>query len=210
MGKDKKIRVIIVDDHSIVRMGLRALIDGEHDMTVVAEGANGEQAIQLYRDNKPDVMLIDQRLPGMDGIETLTKIREEYEDARGIIITTFETEEDINAALKAGVRGYIFKDALNNEIVEGIREVFKGNRYIPPAVAQRAVQSLNRPSLSPREITVLKLLASGMSNKEIARSLGISENTSRTHVENILLKLDVDDRTLAVTTALQRGIIRLD
>jgi two-component system, NarL family, response regulator len=209
MNEDKAIRVAIVDDHSVVRMGLKALIESEQDMCVVAEAANGIQAFEIYKAHEPDVMLIDQRLPGMDGVEALIQIRTQYSDARIIIITTYDTEEDIHKALRAGVMGYLLKDALNNEIVEAIREIYRGNKYMSPGVAIRAAESINRPTLSPREVSVLKLLAVGMTNKEIAKELDISESTTRTHVEHILSKLKVDDRTLAVTTALQRGIIRL-
>ncbi|HEY6332444.1 MAG TPA: response regulator transcription factor [Blastocatellia bacterium] len=204
-----KLRLLVVDDHNIVRSGLSALINSESDMTVVAEATNGQQAIDLFREHHPDVTLMDLRLPGVGGVEAITTIRKEFPTARIIVLTTYDGDEDIYRALQAGASGYLLKGMFADELIEAIRAVHSGLRRIPPAVAQRLADRMGGAELTPREVEVLKLILKGNSNKEIGAALFISEATVKTHVNNILGKLGASDRTHAATMALQRGIIHL-
>ena len=208
--KKPRIRLLIVDDHYVVRMGLTGSVSMEPDMAVVAEASTGPQALELYRQHKPDVVLLDLRLPGMDGVETTAALCREFPAVRIIILSTYDGEEDIYRALHAGAQAYLLKTMPREELLEAIRVVYGGNRYIPPAVAARLADRLHRPELSAREREVLMHLAKGRSNKEIAFVLNITEVTVKLHVSNILGKLSVNDRTQAVTVALQRGIVRLE
>jgi two-component system, NarL family, response regulator len=210
MSKDKPIRVLIADDHFVVRMGLTAVVTTQPDMAVVAEAANGRQALELFRHHRPDVTLMDLRMPEMDGIEAITAIRKEFPDSRFIVLTTFDGDEDIYRALQAGARSYLLKDMLQAGLVEAIRAVHAGQRRIPAEVAARLAERMDRTELTSREMEVLGLIVKGKSNKEIAASLKIAEGTVKIHINNILSKLGVSDRTQAATFALQRGIIHLD
>lgn len=210
MGTGNPIRVMVVDDHFVVRMGLAGAINPEPDMVVVAEAEDGPQAIALFRQHRPDVTLMDLRLPGMTGVEATAAIRQEFGQACIIVLSTYDGDEAIHRALQAGAQGYLSKTALHSDLLRAIRAVHMGKRHIPPEMAARLAERWPDSELSSREIEVLKLIARGMSNKEIANSLTITEGTVKFHVINILGKLGVNDRTLAVTRALQRGIIFLD
>jgi DNA-binding NarL/FixJ family response regulator len=210
MSKDKPIRVLIADDHFVVRMGLTAVITTQPDMVVVAEATNGRQALEFFRHHRPDVTLMDLRMPEMDGIEAITAIRKEFPDSRFIVLTTYDGDEDIYRALQAGARSYLLKDMLQDGLVEAIRAVHAGQRRIPAEVAGRLAERMDRTELTSREMEVLKLIVEGKSNKDIAARLKIAEGTVKIHINNILSKLGVTDRTQAATFALQRGIIHLD
>ena len=207
---DNPIKIMVIDDQAVVRQGFVALINTVSDMVVVAEGTNGQQAIDLYRLHRPDVALIDLRMPQVGGVEAIVAIRKEFPDARLIVLTTYDGDEDIYRALQAGARAYLLKDMLRDELVETIRAVYAGQRRIPAEVANRLAERMNRTELTARELEVLKHIAQGKSNKIIAADLSISEGTVKIHVNNILSKLGVSDRTHAATFALQRGIIHLD
>jgi len=210
MNSPQSIRVMVIDDHQIVRQGLVALINTEPDLTVVAEGANGQQAIELFRQHQPDITLMDLRLPVISGVEATKAIRREFPTAKIIVLTTYDGDEDIYRALRAGAQSYLLKGISFEELLEAIRTVHAGLRRIPAAVAERLAERLVGPELTGRELQVLELIVKGKSNKEIATELVISEATVKTHINSILSKLGVSDRTQAATSALQRGIVHLD
>ena len=203
------IKIMIVEDHQIVRQGLVALIKTVDDMAVLAEASNGKEAVVLFRKHQPDVTIMDLRLPGMGGVDAIQAIRQEFPAARVIVLTTFDGDEDIYRALQAGARGYLLKGMSAEELMDAIRTVHSGKTRIPQAVAQRLAERMTGPGLTGRELEVLKLIAAGKSNKEIGKELTISEATVKTHINSILSKLAVNDRTQAATSALQRGIIHL-
>jgi DNA-binding NarL/FixJ family response regulator len=203
------IRILIVEDHNVVRQGLVALIKTVPDMHVVAEAGDGKQAVELFRKHKPDVTIMDLRLPEMSGVEAITEIRRSFPAARIIVLTTFDGDENIYRALQAGARGYLLKDMFGEELMDAIRTVHAGKTRIPAPVAQRLAERMAGPALTSRELDVLRLIVSGKSNKEIGNDLVISEATVKTHINSILSKLGVTDRTQAATTALQRGIVEL-
>jgi len=209
MTRHNAIRILIADDHLVVRIGLRSMIDTQPDMNVIAEAANGREAVALFRDHQPDVTLIDLRMPVMGGVEAVGVIHEEFPDARIIVLTTYDGDENIYRALQGGARAYLLKDIPREEFLDDIRAVYQGQYCIPPAVAARLAQRIPAPELSARELEVLKLIVEGMSNKEIASALSITESTVKNHVNSILGKLNVKDRTQAATTALRRGIVTL-
>jgi DNA-binding NarL/FixJ family response regulator len=209
MSGQEGIRVLVVDDHFVVRMGLTTLINTQSDMTVVGEAANGRQGVEFFRAEKPDVTLMDLRMPEMNGLEAITAIRTEQPDARIIVLTTYDGDEDIYRAFQAGARAYLLKDMHHDELLGAIRAVHQGQRIIPPAIANRLAERMPRSELTAREHEVLTLIVKGMTNREIAGTLGISEGTVKIHVNNLLGKLGVSDRTKAATTALQRGIVHL-
>ena len=200
---------MIVDDQAIVRQGFVALINTVADMDVIAEGINGQQAIDLYPQHKPDITLIDLRMPVVGGVEAIATIRDKFPDARLIVLTTYDGDEDIYRSLQAGARGYLLKDVFFEELETAIRTVHAGGRHIPAAIAMRLAERMASSDLTSREMEVLELIVRGQSNKEIGASLKISEATVKSHVNNILSKLGVTDRTQAVTTALQRGLVHL-
>jgi DNA-binding NarL/FixJ family response regulator len=205
-----RIRVVCVDDHPVVREGLTALLSAAGEMEVVASAASGEEAIELFRSHQPDVMIIDLKLPGITGAQAVGAIRREFPNARIVVLTTYQGDEDIYRALEAGAVTYLLKDMLGDDLVRVVREVHRGERPIPKEIAARLVGRIGQPSLTAREIEVLHLMAKGSRNKEIAGDLGISEDTVQVHVKNILSKLKVHDRTEAVTIALRRGILHLE
>jgi two-component system NarL family response regulator len=204
------IQLMVVDDHHIVRKGLVALLQTVPDMRVVVEASDGAQAIEAFRQHRPDVVLMDLRMQGMNGVEAITQIRAEFPDARIVVLTTFDGDEDIYRALQAGARGYLLKGMDAEELLAAIRAVHAGKSRIPGPVAERLAERMSGQTLTERETDVLKLIVSGNSNKEIASALFISEATVKTHVNNLLSKLGVSDRTQATTTALQRGIVHFD
>jgi DNA-binding NarL/FixJ family response regulator len=204
------IRIMVVDDHHIVRQGLVALIRTIPDMQVIAEASDGVQAVELYRKHHPDITLMDLRLPNKNGVEAITQIRQEFPAARIIVLTTFDGDEDIYRALQAGAKGYLLKGMNTDELTDAIRTVHAGKSRIPAVVAERLAERMGGPALTAREVDVLKRIVGGRSNKEIASDLFISEATVKTHINSILSKLGVSDRTQAATTALQRGIVHLD
>jgi two-component system NarL family response regulator len=207
---DTVIRILIVDDHPMIRAGLSATITPEPDMTVVAAGANGREGLELYRQHQPDVTLLDLRMPEMNGVEAIRAIRAEFPSARVIVLSTYQGDEDIYRALEAGATTYLLKDTLAENMIRMIREVAAGARPIPPNIAQRLTDRMFQPALTPREIEVLRLVAKGMRNKEVAASLKISEETIQGHVKSVLAKLSVHDRTAAVAVAIQRGIVHIE
>src|SRR3954463_8147594 len=195
--KKHKIRILVVDDHFVVRMGLSGSVNLEEDMMVVAEASNGPQAIHLYRQQLPDIVLMDLRLPAMDGTVTATAICKEHPEARIIMLSTYDGDEEIYRSFQAGARSYLLKSASREELLAAIRGVQGGQRYIPPAVAARLAERVPFIELSSRELEVLRLIVKGMSNKEIGAALNITEVTTKLHVGHILSKLKVNDRTQA-------------
>ncbi len=204
------IRLLVVDDHVIVRKGLVALLNTVEGLSVVAEASDGEQAIETFRAVQPDVTLMDLRLPRIGGADAIAKIREEFPRARIIVLTTFDGDEDIYRALQAGAKGYLLKGMDAAELTDAIRAVYAGKSRIPAFVAEKLAERMGGPALTTRELEVLKRIVAGRSNKEIAGDLNISEATVKTHINSILSKLGVSDRTQAATSALQRGIVHLD
>lgn len=204
-----KIRILVVDDHHVVRQGLVALINSVEDMEVVGEAADGRKGVELYQLHVPDVTIMDLRLPVLGGVEAIQEIRRFNPQARVIVLTTFDGDENIYRALQAGARGYLLKDMFGDELMDAIRTVHAGRTRIPPVVAQRLAERMGGPDLTTRELDVLRLIVAGMSNKEIGNQLHISEATVKTHINNLLGKLGVSDRTQAATTAIQRGIVQL-
>jgi DNA-binding NarL/FixJ family response regulator len=203
------IRILIADDHLIARAGVSAILNAHSDMVVVAEAANGLQALALYRQFLPDVVLMDMRMPVMSGLDAGLAILREFPAARIVALSTYGGEDDIRRALRSGVQAYLTKDVPHDELIMAIRAAYEARRYLPAAIVDALKAQTSRPDLSARELDVLKLIVKGDHNKQIARVLSISEHTVKTHVKNILDKLDVDDRTEAATAAIQRGIIHL-
>jgi two-component system NarL family response regulator len=204
-----KIRILVVDDHHVVRQGLVALINSVEDMEVVGEAADGQKGVDLHRQHSPDVTIMDLRLPVLGGVEAIQAIRRVSPQARIIVLTTFDGDENIYRALQAGARGYLLKDMFGDELMDAIRVVHSGKTRIPAVVAQRLAERMGGPDLTTRELEVLRLIVAGNSNKEIGNQLHISEATVKTHINNLLGKLGVSDRTQAATTAIQRGIVQL-
>jgi DNA-binding NarL/FixJ family response regulator len=204
------IRILVVDDHPVLRVGLRAIVGTETDMQVVAEGADGEDAVRLYAEHRPDVVLMDLRMPRMDGTAAIRAIHADHPDARIVALTTYDGDTDIHRALAAGAVGYLMKDMIGPDVAAAIRSAASGRRVIPAAVADRLAEFTPRVDLTAREVEVLRFAAKGLRNKDIARVIGRTEATVKVHLKNIMAKLEVTDRTEAVTLAVQRGIIHLD
>lgn len=209
MNDKSKIRILVADDHYVVRMGLVALVNTESDMEVVAEAEDGAEAVDLYEEHKPDLLLVDSRMPVKDGVEATVEIRGRFPEARILMLTAHDGDADIRRALDAGVSGYVLKRSTGDDLIPALRAVAAGERWVPREVARRLASLKSYEHLTPREIQVVEQLAKGLANKLIADALQISEHTVKDHVKNILAKLRVTDRTEAVTVALRRGIIRL-
>ncbi|SPE39787.1 Two component transcriptional regulator, LuxR family [Candidatus Sulfopaludibacter sp. SbA3] len=209
MSAPEKFTVLIVDDHPIMRLGIAAIIDAQPDMRICAQAASGEDAVRMFRKHHPDVTLMDLRLPGMSGLAALKAIRQEDGTARCVVLTTYEGDEDIHQALAAGAAGYIIKAMSHETLVEALRRVYAGSRFLPSPVARSLASRTPNSDLSPREREVLSLMVQGRSNKEIGTLLGITEATVKSHVSVILERLGVADRTQAVVAALQRGLEHL-
>jgi two-component system, NarL family, response regulator len=203
------IRVILVDDHPVVRFGLAAIIGLQPDMTVVAEAGSGDEACAVCAKQPADVVLMDLRLPGLSGVEAIRAIRKSHPKLRFIVLTTYDGDEDIHKALEAGAQAYILKGMSHNELVNAIRTVHAGLKYIPASVSKSLAERPPHSELSARELEVLELIVKGHSNREIGEALGISEATVKWHVNIILSRLNVSDRTQATVAALQRGIVHL-
>jgi two-component system NarL family response regulator len=205
------IRLLIVDDHPVVRDGLVAILhQGEPDLEVVGEAGEGREAVARWRELRPTVTIMDLQLPGQSGVEAITAIRREDPEARVLVLTTFDGDADIQRALEAGARGYLLKNVRRATLIEAVRAVAAGQRYLPPATAARLVEAMESERLTARELDVLALLAKGMRNREIAEELRLAEPTIKIHVNNLLRKLQVKDRTEAAVVALRRGLIHLE
>ncbi|MFN6487381.1 MULTISPECIES: response regulator [unclassified Nostoc] len=209
MNQPSSIRVLVVDDHPVVRQGLIGMLEEAPDIVIVGQGRNGHEAIAVFQQQQPDVTLIDLRMPEMGGVQAITVICNEFPNARIIVLTTYDSDEEIYQGLRAGAKGYLLKDSEPEELLTAIRTVTKGQQYIPINVAAKLVQRMTAPELSDRELEVLQLVGQGMSNQEISTALNISESTVKTHINRILSKLDVKDRTQAAIIALKRGIASL-
>jgi DNA-binding NarL/FixJ family response regulator len=210
MAPKKPIRILLVDDHSIVRSGLAMLIGQEDDFQVVAEADDAEQAVACFRKHRPDVTLMDVRMPGADGIEAMQRIRAEFPDARVVMLTTYDLDEDVFRALDAGAVGYLLKTVQHAELFAAVRRVHGGERCVPKVLEARLSDREVRSKLTPREVETLDLLARGFTNREIGTALGVSERTAKAHVEAILAKLEAADRAEAVDLAYKRGLLRAD
>lgn len=210
MKTSKSIRILVVDDHFMVRMGLSASLNVEDDMEVVAEAGTGEAALEAYRKNSPTMVIMDVRLPGMSGADATASLLTDFPDARVLMLSTHSGEEEVYRAMQAGARGYILKSVVREELLHAIREVHAGRRYLDAAVASQLAERLSHRSLTGRELEVLRMVAKGLGNKEIAGALNIAEVTVKLHVSHVLEKLNVKDRTEAATAALHRGIISLE
>jgi len=208
-AKKERIRILIADDHSVVREGLVSLVKRKSDMVVVGEASNGREAVQLWKEHRPDVTLLDLRMPELDGVGAIKEIRELDENAHIVVLTTYDGDEDIYRAIKAGAKAYLLKDTARDALVETVRRVHAGETYLPPQLAAKLAERVSGEALSPREIDVLQRMAVGKSNKEIGAELFISEGTVKTHIKSIFSKLDVVSRTEAVATATRRGLIQL-
>jgi DNA-binding NarL/FixJ family response regulator len=202
--------VLVVEDHNVVRQGLVALLNVAEGLNVVGEAADGVEAVAQIRKHQPDITLIDLRLPRMSGVDVIERIRMETPQARFIVLTTYDGDEDIYRALKAGARAYLLKGMTSEELMATIRAVHAGKSYIPPVIAQRLAERMGTEDLTPREFDVLEQIVHGKSNKEIAAELEVSEATVKTHINSLLSKLDVTDRTQAATAAIRRGLVPLE
>ena len=203
------IRILTVDDHPLLREGIVALVKAETDMKIVAEASDGEEAVQQFRRHRPDVTLMDIQMPKLNGIEAISRIRNEFPGAKIIVLSTYSGDVQVLHAIKAGARGYIVKGRVHRELLDAIRSVHAGHKRIPPEIAAELAEHAADDSLSSREIDVLRLIAAGNANKQIADKLSIEETTVKSHISSILSKLSANDRTHAVTIGLQRGIIEL-
>lgn len=204
------ITILCVDDHPLVRKGIAAILANEPDIKLVAEAGSGQEAVEAFRIHRPEVTLMDLRLPGMDGIEATKQIRQIEPEAKILALTSYDGDQEIYRALEAGVRGYLLKEMVHTEIVRAIRVVHSGKRLMPPEVAERLSEHFPQVALTPREIEVLQHVAKGYGNKEIGIRLGTAAGTVKMHLQNILSKLGASDRTHAVTLAIRRGIIYID
>ena len=205
-----KVRVLVADDHPVVRHGIIANVKPQPDMIVVAEAGDGVEALALIKEALPDVVLLDLRMPRMDGLDVLAEVKTSRLACKVIIMTTSDTEEDVQRAMKAGARGYLLKDSTQEEILDAIRRVSLGETYLPARIVQKVAEGMRKPELSPREVEVLQWVAAGKSNKEIGAQLFIAEGTVKTHVKNLLEKLAVVGRTAAIREAVHRGLVRLN
>ena len=202
--------VLVVDDHSLVRTGVVNIINHEPDLHVVAEAANGAEAVEAYREHRPDITMVDLRMPVMDGVEAVRQIRAMDPHAKLIVLTTYDTDEDISRALKAGANAFALKDITADALVRCVHDVLAGKSYLAPSAAAKLAEGMSRVQVTPRELSTLRLMADGRSNKEIAGELGISERTVKSHLGHLFEKLGVTSRTEAVKIATRRGLVRLD
>jgi DNA-binding NarL/FixJ family response regulator len=209
MKEGAKIRILVADDHFVVRMGLTALVNTEPDLEVVGEAADGAQAVAAFEKHRPDLVLMDLRMPVKDGIAATAEIKSKYPNARVLMLTTFDGDTDIHRAMEAGAQGYVLKNSTGDKLIPALRAVAAGQRWIPKEIATRLASRNLFEDLTPRELQVLEQMAKGLANKEIADVLKITGHTVKDHLKNILGKLHVADRTEAVTVAIQRGIIHL-
>lgn len=204
------IRVVIADDHVVVRLGLRTLIQSQPDMQVVAEASTGVHAVEVFEKMRPDVILLDLRMPNGDGIEACRRIRLLDPCARILMLSSFGNEEEVYQALRAGAMGYVLKEVRGEDLLAAIREVYGGGSWIPPGIAARYAQRTKRPELTARELEVLRCVFHGLTNKEIAYELGVAENTIKNHINNLMMKLNARDRTQAAHLALHRGLLNVE
>ena len=202
--------VLVVDDHALLRTGVANIINQEPDLRVVGEAGNGVEALEAYERHRPDVTLLDLRMPLMEGVEAIRRIRDRDPRARVIVLTTYDTDEEITRALKAGAKAYVLKDIPADELVRCIRDVLAGKTYLAPSAAAKLAEGVTRVRLTPREMSALQLMADGKANKEIATALDISERTVKTHLGHLFEKLGVTSRTEAVRVASRRGLVRLE
>lgn len=209
MANSPKTRVMIADDHPVVVLGLSAIINAQPDMTVVGEASNGMQAVEMFEKQSPDVTLIDLRMPELGGVEAIRQIRARHPNAIFIVLTTYQGDEDIHKALKAGAQGYLLKGMAHDDLIDAIRRVRSGVQYLPASVKETLANRTPGSDLSPRELQILELIVKGLSNRQIADKLGITEGTVKWHVNAILGRLNVSDRTQAAVAALNRGIVQL-
>jgi DNA-binding NarL/FixJ family response regulator len=209
VNQSNNIRVLVADDHPVVAQGLVALLECEADITVVGQANDGCHAVELFHQHQPDVTLMDLRMPQMDGVAAITAICTLVDDARIIVLTTYDSDEDIYRGLRAGAKGYLLKDAEPDELLVAIRMVHSGKKYIPPDIGAKLAERMTNPQLSDRELEVVHLMVAGNSTQEISTALSIAESTVKFHVNNILSKLGVSDRTQAIVAALKRGIVSI-
>jgi DNA-binding NarL/FixJ family response regulator len=209
VAEGPRIRVLVIDDHPIMRVGIAAIIQATRDMTAIAQAGSAEEALPLYEKHLPDITLIDLRLPGMSGVDYIRAVIARHPEAKFVVLTTYEGDEDIHQALEAGARSYIIKGMPHDALVNALRRVHAGGRFLPPPVTRALASRMPDSELSAREREVLLLMVGGRSNREIAVTLGITEATVKCHVSVILMRLNVNDRTQAVVSALQRGIVHL-
>ncbi len=209
MSGQEKIKVMVVDDHPLMRVGVAAIINARPNMTVVAQTGSGEEAVTLFHEHRPDITLMDLRLPKMSGVDAILAIRARYPKSRFVVLTTYEGDEDIHRAFDAGAQGYVIKGMPYQTLIDALLRVHSGGRFLPPPVVRALESRMPDSELSPREQEVLQLLVNGKSNKEIAGELGITNATVKCHVSTILMRLNVSDRTQAVVAALQRGLVHL-
>jgi DNA-binding NarL/FixJ family response regulator len=203
-----RIAVLVADDHAILRRGLMDIINHEADMRIVAEASDGPETVKRYHEYRPDVALIDLAMPGLGGVEVIRLIKASHPDARLIILTTYDTDEDIELGFKAGAQAYLLKDVTSQDLVECIRDVIRGRKRVAPAIAEKLADRVSRIQLTGREFKILRLITEGKANKEIADTLGISDATVKTHITNLLSKLHVSSRTEAIAVAIKRGLVR--
>ena len=208
-AKKKRIRILIADDHTVVREGLVSLVKRKSDMVIVAEARNGREAVDLWKEHRPDVALLDLRMPELDGVSAIKEIRELDSNAHVVVLTTYDGDEDIYRAIKAGAKAYLLKDTARDALVDCVRKVHAGETYLPAPLAAKLAERVSGDALSAREVEVLQRMGSGKSNKEIGAELFISEGTVKSHVKSIFTKLDVVSRTEALATATRRGLIQL-
>jgi DNA-binding NarL/FixJ family response regulator len=209
MSQSNVIRILLADDHPILGQALATFLECEPDITVIAHARDGKEALELFRQHQPDVALMDLRMPNMEGADAIAAICAKFKHARIVVLTTFDGDEDIYRGLRAGAKGYLLKGAEPNELLDAIRTVHRGQKYIPPTIAAKLAERMGSEELSDRELEVLRLMAKGKNNQEISKVLNIAESTVRFHANNIFSKLNVSDRTQAVITAVNRGIVRL-